>query len=98
VEELIIRKSPILSRINAVPSATISTSRKTFPSGEVVENPPINVRLEFHIEFSDAIEGRLDPLIVSIDEAAETKLRVVTTSLFEFSGRLSEAAGTAIGQ
>ena len=93
--ELMIRKSPLLSRIKVVPSSTISTSRNTMPSGEVVENPPIEMRLPFPVVFADAIAGRLDPVAESIDRAAEEGVKTVTHRLLDFSGRLSEAVGTA---
>jgi hypothetical protein len=95
VDELMIRKSPLLSRIKAVPSSTIPTSRNTMPSGEVVENAPIEMQLPFPVEFADAIAGRLEPVAVSIDQAAEEGVKTVTARLLDFSGRLSEAAGTA---
>jgi hypothetical protein len=95
VDELMTRKSPLLSRIKAVRSSTIPTSRNTMPSGEVVENAPIAMQLPFSMEFADAIVGRLEPLVVSIDQAAEQGVTTVTARLLDFSGRLSEAAGTA---
>jgi hypothetical protein len=95
VNELMIRKSPLLSRIKAVPSSTIPTSRNTMPSGEVVENAPIEMKLPFSVEFADAIAGKLEPVAVSIDRAAEEGVKTVTARLLDFSGRLCEAAGTA---
>ncbi len=95
IHELMIRKSPLLSRIKAVPSATIPTSRNTMPSGAVVENAPIEMQLPFSMEFGDAIAGRLEPLAASIDQAAEEGVKIVTARLLDFSGRLSEGVGTA---
>ena len=65
------------------------------PSGEVVENAPIEMQLPFPVNFADAIAGRLEPIAVSIDEAAEAGVKTLTARLLDFSGRLSEAAGTA---
>lgn len=95
IDELMIRKSPLLSRIKAVPSTTIPTSRNTMPSGEVVENAPIEMQLPFPVEFADVIAGRLEVVAANIDQAAEEGLKIVTPRLLDFSGRLSEAAGTA---
>jgi hypothetical protein len=53
------------------------------------------MQLPFSVEFADAIAGRLEPVAVSIDQAAEEGVKTLTARLLDFSGRLSEAAGTA---
>ncbi len=65
-------------------------------SGEVIENNPIPVESPFAFSVADAISGKTESLFVAIDDAAEHGLRTIMPRLFEYMGRLSEAAGTSI--
>ena len=95
IDELMIRKSPVLSRIKAVPSSSIPTSRNTMPSGEVIENSPIMMALPFRVDFGDAVAGTLATITSNIDIAAEEGLNAIAPQLSEYMGRLCQAAGTA---
>ena len=95
VNELMIRKSPLLSRVKIVPSSSIPVSRNTMPSGEVVENQPIEMGMPFSVNVNDAVRGDLSAITASIDAAAEAWLRTVMTQFYDYYGRLCEAAGTA---
>lgn len=83
IDELMIRKSPVLSRIKAVPSSSIPTSRNTMPSGEIVENKPIVMALPFSIDFGDAVAGALATITASIDLAAEEGLDALAPQFSE---------------
>jgi len=77
MDELMIRKSPLLSRIKTVPSSSIPISRNTMPSGEVVENSPIIMALPFPVDFGDAVAGALTTITANIDIAAEEGLNTL---------------------
>jgi hypothetical protein len=95
INELMIRKNPVLSRIKAVPSSNIPVSRNTMPSGEVVENKPIEMVMPFPVDFNDAVRGDLSTITASIDAAAEAGLGTLMPQFYGYFGRLCEAAGTA---
>jgi hypothetical protein len=95
MDELMIRKSPLLSRIKTVPASSIPISRNTMPSGEVVENNPIRMELPFPVDFADAVAGKLSAITASIDAAAEAGLNTVMPKFYDYMGRLCTAAGTA---
>ncbi|MEK7994495.1 MAG: hypothetical protein AAB403_11890 [Planctomycetota bacterium] len=95
IDELMIRKSPLLSRIKAVPSSSIPISRNTMPSGEVVENRPIIMALPFPVDFGDAVAGVLATITANIDIAAEEGLKTLMPQIYDYMGRLCRAAGTA---
>ena len=95
IHELMIRKNPVLSRIKAVPSSNIPVSRNTMPSGEVVENKPIEMVMPFPVDFSDAVRGDLSAITATIDAAAEAGLGTFMPQFYDYFGRLCAAAGTA---
>ena len=95
IDELTTRKSPVLSRIKTVPASSISTTRNTTPSGEVVENSPVMIESHFRVDFGDAVAGRLATITVSIDIAAEERLEAIAPQFFDYFTRLCQAAGTA---
>lgn len=95
INELMIRKNPVLSRIKAVPSSNIPVSRNTMPSGEVVENKPIEMVMPFPVDFNDAVRGDLSAITATIDAAAEAGLGTFMPQFYDYFGRLCEAAGTA---
>lgn len=95
IDELMIRKSPVLSRIKPVPSTNIPISRNTMPSGEVIENKPIVMALPFPVDFNDAVAGTLATITLNIESAAEDGLNALAPRISEYMGRLCEAAGTA---
>src|SRR6185436_5183147 len=70
INELMIRKDPVLSRIRSEPASSIPTSRNTAPSGEVVESPPIKLELAFAVDVKDAVAGSMESLVVGINNAA----------------------------
>jgi hypothetical protein len=95
IDELMIRKSPLLSRIKTVPSSSIPISRNTMPSGEVVENPPVKMALPFPVDFASAVAGELATITANIDTAAEEGLNTLMPQFYDYVGRLCKAAGTA---
>jgi len=95
IHELMRRKNPVLGMIKSIPSARVSTVRNTMPSGEVVENKPMMVKMPFMVQFQDAIKGDSGSLLESIDIAAEEGLKVIMPQFYEYLGRLCQAAGTS---
>jgi hypothetical protein len=95
VHELMARKDEVLGAIKTVAFPQIPTIRSTMPSGNMVTNPPLMVEMPFTLEIKDVISGDPENLIASIDNAAEEGLKVVMPHIFDYLGRLCQAAGTA---
>jgi len=64
-------------------------------SGEVVENQPIILKMPFTFDLKQIIQGDLESVAIAVDSAAEEGLKVLMPQIFEYHGRLSQAAGTA---
>jgi len=96
VDKLIIAKNPVLSRIKAVPSRAIHTSRNTTDDGEVVENPPIRMTLEIAIDFKDVIAGKISAITESINEAAEQGVQIVVPQVSEYMSKVISAFGSQV--
>ena len=95
MHELRNRKNPILAKIKTVYVESITTTRSTMPSGEVVESQPVDGSVPFFIDLKGTIAGDPDSLLGSIDEAAEQRARIEWESLQAYTGRVTEAAGTS---
>jgi hypothetical protein len=95
IQELMRQKDAVLDSIKVVESPQIPTVRNTMPSGEIVENRPMPVAMPFAVDFREAIAGNPDSLLASIDNAAEEGLKIVMPQIFDYMGRLCQAAGTA---
>jgi hypothetical protein len=96
VNSLIRAKNPVLSMINAEPSADIHTSRNTTDSGEVVENKPILTSLEISIDFKDVVAGRVEAVAETINQAAEDGVGTIVPQLAAYMGRVIDAFGTEV--
>jgi hypothetical protein len=95
VYELMRRKDPLLSKMPAAYAEHIPTVQNTMPSGEVVENRPLEIAMRFAMRFDDAISGRTEGVIEAINDAAENGLKTLMPQIFAQLSRLSTAAGTA---
>jgi predicted transcriptional regulator len=96
IHEVMIRKSPILSKIRSIPSQQIPTFRTTGPSGQVVENAPLQVLTPFTVKLDDAKTGNFDSLFDAIDDASEHLLREAMSHFYSYLDRMCAAAGTSI--
>jgi predicted transcriptional regulator len=96
VHEVMIRKSPILSKIRSIPSQQIPTFRTTGPSGQVVENSPLQVLTPFTINLADAKTGNFDSLFDAIDYASEHLLKEAMNHFYSYLDRICAAAGTSV--
>lgn len=95
IHELMRRKDPVFGSIRVIEIPQVPTVRNTMPSGQVIENNPLEVPMPFAVVFRDAIAGNLASLVTSIEMGAEESLKIVMPQIFAYSGRLCDAAGTA---
>lgn len=95
VNELMKEKDPFLGALKTVQMPQVPTIRNTLASGEVVENKPIMSASPFEVDLREAVEGHFDGLLSSIDEVAEETLKQIMPVIFEYIGRLTQAAGTS---
>lgn len=81
---------PKAESVEAVP-----ITQNTMPSGEVVQNEPVNVKAQFTYKYEDIRSCNTDDLAAQMDAAADQNLSVIMPHLFEMMRRTSEAAGAA---
>ena len=88
IDELMRRKDPVLGSIKVVKSPQVSTVRNTMPSGDLVENKPMRVAMQFAVDSLDAIAGSSDSPLASMDSAAEEGLKVIMPQVFAYVTRV----------
>jgi hypothetical protein len=81
---------PKAEAVEAVP-----ITQNTMPSGQVVQNEPVDVAAQFTYKYEDIRSCNTEGLAVQMDAAADQNLSVVMPHLFETMRLTSEAAGTA---
>ena len=96
VDALIIAKSSILSKMKPVPAQEIPISRNTTPEGHIIQNDPIFTSLPIRIDFKDVLDGRLEAVAETIDEAAQEGLNTILPKVSDHVKRLNDAFGTGI--
>jgi hypothetical protein len=74
LEALARARDPLLARIQVERTSRMPRTQITTESGEVVEHEPIQVRTKLTQSPQDIIDGRLDDLLVSLDQAAESQV------------------------
>jgi len=79
----------------APPTEAIPITQNTMPSGETVQNPPIEITSQFALKYEEIRSCDIGALAAQIDKLAEESLSVVMPRFFEMIRRSSEAAGTA---
>jgi len=80
---------PKAESVEAVP-----ITQNTMPTGEVVQNEPVNVEAQLAYKYEDIRSCNTEELAAQMDAAAEQNLSVVMPHLFDVMGRTCQAAGT----
>jgi hypothetical protein len=96
VDNLMVAKSDLLSRLKPMPASEIHTSRNTTDAGEIVENKPVRMALPIPMDFKDVVAGNLAPITESINSAAEEGVATVEPQFFEYMSRVTEAFATRV--
>jgi hypothetical protein len=79
----------------APPTEAIPITQNTMPSGEIVQNTPIEIQSKFELKYEEIRSCDIGALAAQIDKVAEESLSLVMPRFFEMIRRSSEAAGTA---
>lgn len=79
----------------APPTEAIPITQNTMPSGEIVENAPIEIQSKFELKYEEIRSCDIGALAAQIDKLAEESLSLVMPRFFDMIRRSSEAAGTA---
>jgi hypothetical protein len=79
----------------AEPREAVPISQNTMPSGQVVQNEPLQIASKLAFTFEEIRSCDLDAISVQLDNAAEQSLSVVMPHFFAMLERTSRAAGTA---
>ncbi len=96
VDQLMVAKSSLLSKLEPVPASEIHISRNTTDAGEVVENNPVITLLPITIDFKDVLAGRLAAVAETINSAAEEGVGTIEPQLLNYMRRVTEAFGTRV--
>jgi len=76
-------------------SEVVPITQNTMPSGDVVQNSPIELQSQFIFKYEEIRTCDTGALAAQLDNAAEQALSVVMPRFFEMIRRTSEAAGTS---
>jgi hypothetical protein len=79
----------------AAPTESIPITQNTMPSGEILQNPPIEIRSAFEFRYEEIRSCDIGALATQIDKGADDSLSQVMPRFFEMLRRCSEGAGTA---
>jgi hypothetical protein len=97
VRRLMEAKDELLARIPRVaPSEAVPITQNTMPSGDVVQNAPVQIEARFVFKYEEIRSCDTGALAIQMDGAADQGLSVIMPHLFDIIRRTSEAAGTAI--
>jgi hypothetical protein len=89
-------RDPLLSRIPIERTSRAQTTQITTDTGSVVEHQPVELRSSFSQRPDDIIEGRLDDLFASLDQAAEQYAEQFGKQFYEFMSRVTDATGNVV--
>jgi hypothetical protein len=96
INALMRANDPVLGMMPVERREHIEVSRNTFPSGEVVDGPPMEVPMRIEIQNSDVFAGNVDGLLASLNAAASEGASIFVRQVFDRLGRLTDAAGTSV--
>jgi hypothetical protein len=96
LHELMRAKDPILQQIKTDTVEYVPNSQVSTDSGEAIVIQPILNQMEFPLTLMDAVEGKLESFITSIDIASETGLRSLMSQIFERIGQVCDATGNTM--
>src|SRR5882757_3856739 len=74
INEIARANDPLLSQIRSERAETVGTSRVTGEK-EVVDLPPVPIRVEFDFDHDEIVSGDMESLRRKLDAAAESHLR-----------------------
>lgn len=95
VRRLMAAKDEIYGRIPvAEPVESIPITQNTMPSGEVVQNHPLQIKSSIVFQWDDIRNCNLDTLAEQANASAEESLAQVMPQIFDVFHRTCDAAGT----
>ena len=80
----------------ADPSEVMPVTQNTTPSGEVVQNQPLQLKAAVVFQWDDIRTCNLEALAEQVNKTAEERLSQVMPHFFDVFHRTSDAAGTAM--
>jgi hypothetical protein len=89
-------KDPLLARIKVERTTKVPRTQITTDSGEVIEQEPVQIRTKLTQAPQDIIDGKLDDLLVSLDQAAEEYSEQFGRYFYEQLSRVTEATGNVV--
>lgn len=89
-------RDPLLSRIPTERTSRVQTTQITTDTGDVVEQQPVQIRTKVTQTPQDIIEGQLDNLLASLDQAADEYAKQFGKQFYEYLSRITEATGNVV--
>ncbi|MGB7209778.1 MAG: hypothetical protein WBD27_14030 [Pyrinomonadaceae bacterium] len=96
IQELTRRKDPFLSQIPVVEVDEIPTAKYSLPSGEILEQEPIQTTGTAILETDDLLSGELNSYYVFIDALAESLLPQLKKQFYEHLDSVCDAFGQSV--
>jgi hypothetical protein len=96
IEALAIAGDPVLSQVGVERSSRMPNTQITTESGEVVEQQPVQIRTKLTQAPQDIIDGKLEDLFVSLDQAAEEWAGQLSKHFYSSISRIAEATGNVV--
>lgn len=87
---------PLLARIQVERTTRVPRTQITTDSGEVVEQQPVEIRTKLTQTPQDIIDGKLDDLLASLDQAAEEYAEQFGKHFYEQLSHITEATGNVV--
>lgn len=89
-------RDPLLARIRVERTSRMPRTQITVDSGEVVEQEPVQIKTKLTQSPQDIIDGKLDDLLVSLDQAADEYSEQFGKHFYEQMSRITEATGNVV--
>jgi hypothetical protein len=89
-------RNPLLARLQVERTSRMPRTQITADSGEVVEQEPVQIRTKLTQSPQDIIDGNLEDLLVSLDQAANEYSEQFGKHFYEQLSRITEATGNVV--
>lgn len=89
-------RDPLLARVQVERTSRMPRTQITTDSGEVIEQEPVEIRTKLTQSPEDIIDGKLEALLVSLDQAAEEYSEQFGRHFYGQLSRITEATGNVV--
>jgi hypothetical protein len=96
VSALSLSRGGIAAHVGREEASRVGTTQVTTGEGETVDLPSVEIAAAMRMDWDDIVAGRVEPLLVTLDEAAEEHHKQLTEYIFSTLETVTAATGNQI--